>query len=35
VDETDAIDKEILEVKKKIQTLRKGKRSQVDAYQTE
>jgi hypothetical protein len=31
VDETDAIDKEILEVKKRIQTLRKGKRSQVDA----
>lgn len=31
VDETDAIDKEILEVKKKIQTIRKGKRSQVDA----
>ena len=26
VDETDAIDKEILEVKKRIQTLRKGKR---------
>lgn len=35
VDETDSIDKEILEVKKKIQTLRKGKRSQVDAQQTE
>jgi len=31
VDETDAIDKEILEVKKRVQTLRKGKRSQVDA----
>lgn len=31
VDETDAIDKEILEVKKKIQSLRKGKRAQVDA----
>lgn len=35
VDETDAIDKEILEVKKRIQTLRKGKRSQVDAQQSE
>lgn len=31
VDETDALDKEILEVKKKIQSLRKGKRAQVEA----
>jgi len=31
VDESDAVDKEILEVKKKIQSLRKGKRSQMDA----
>lgn len=35
VDETDAIDKEILEIKKKIQSLRKGKRAQVEAYQSE